>query len=90
MIIHNDGHSGSFTEIHGEEKKEEGDRGDQEEKKGIKRGESKLASNHFPMCSAQSGSLRDVHGITQRREEGGRRQRWAGGEKGESEGERKI
>ena len=42
------------------------------------------------MCSAQSGSLRDVHGITQRREEGGRRQRWAGGEKGESEGERKI
>ena len=46
---------------------------------GIKRGESKLASNHFPMCSPQSGSLRDVHGVTQRREEGGRRQRWPGG-----------
>ena len=28
---------------------------------GIKRGESKLASNHFSMCSAQSGPLRDVH-----------------------------
>ena len=42
----------------------------------IKRGESKLASNHFPMCSPQSGSLRDVHRVTQRREEGGRRQRW--------------
>ena len=42
-------------------------------KKGeIKRGESKLASNHFPMCSPPSGSLRDVHGVTQRREEGGR------------------
>ena len=41
----------------------------------IKRGESKLASNHFLMCSPQSGSLRDVHGVTQRREEGGRRQR---------------
>ena len=40
---------------------------------GIKRGESKLASNHFPMCSPQSGSLRDVHEVTQRREEGGRR-----------------
>ena len=39
----------------------------------IKRGESKLASNHFPMCSPQSGSLRDVHGVTQRREEGGGR-----------------
>ena len=34
------------------------------------------------MSSTQSGSLRDVHGVTQRREEGGRRQRWAGGEKG--------
>ena len=40
---------------------------------GIKRGERKLASNHFLMCSPQSGSLRDVHGVTQRREEGGRR-----------------
>ena len=45
---------------------------------GIKRGESKLASNHFLMCSPQSGSLRDVHGVTQRRKEGGRRQRWPG------------
>ena len=36
---------------------------------GIKRGESKLASNYFPMCSPQSGPLRDVHGVTQRREE---------------------
>ena len=42
---------------------------------GIKSGESKLASNHFPMYSPQSGSLRDVHGVTQRGEEGGRRQR---------------
>ena len=40
---------------------------------GIKRGESKLASNHFPMCSPLSGSLRDVHRVTQRREEGRRR-----------------
>ena len=55
---------------------------------GVKRGESKLASNHFLMCSPQSGPLRDVHGVTQRREEGGRRQKWSGGEKGESKGER--
>ena len=46
---------------------------------GIKRGESKLASNHFPMCSPQSVSLRDVHGVTQRRKEGGKRQRCPGG-----------
>jgi len=32
---------------------------------GIKRGESKLSSNHFPTCSPKSGPLRDVHGVTQ-------------------------
>ena len=37
---------------------------------GIKRGESKLASNQFPMCCPQSGPLGEVHGITKRREEG--------------------
>jgi len=31
---------------------------------GIKRGESNLASNQFPMCSPQTGSLREVHGVT--------------------------
>ena len=38
-------------------------------RRGIKRGESKLASNHFLMCAPQSGLLRDVHGAIQRREE---------------------
>ena len=28
-----------------------------------------------------TGPLRDVHGVIQRREEGGRRQRWPGGQK---------
>ena len=54
---------GSQT-YHGEEKREEADRGDQEEKRGIKRGESNLASNQFPMCSPQSGTLREVHRVT--------------------------
>ena len=40
---------------------------------GIKRGESKLTSIHFPMCSPHSVPLSDVHGVTQRREGGGRR-----------------
>ena len=31
---------------------------------GIKKGESSLASNQFPMCSSQSGTLREVHGVT--------------------------
>ena len=50
---------------------------------GIKRGKSKLASNQFPMYPPLSGPLRDVlrdvnrdvHGVTHRREEGGRRQK---------------
>ena len=31
---------------------------------GVKRGESSLASNQFPMCSPQSGTLREVHRVT--------------------------
>ena len=42
-------------------------------KGGIKRGESNLASSQVPVCSPQSGTLGEVHGVTQRREEGGRR-----------------
>ena len=33
-IIHSEGHPERFSELHGEEKREEGDRGDQEEKRG--------------------------------------------------------
>ena len=39
----------------------------------IKRGESNLARNQFPICSPQSGTLREVHRVPQRREEGERR-----------------
>jgi len=31
---------------------------------GIKRENSNLASNQFPMCSPQSGTLREFHGVT--------------------------
>ena len=30
---------------------------------GIKKGESNLASNQFPICSPQSGTLRELHGV---------------------------
>ena len=40
----------------------------------VKRVDTYLASNHFPMCSPQSGTPREVHSVTtQRREEGGGR-----------------
>ena len=51
-------------------------------KGGIKSSKSKLASNHFLMCTPQSEPLRYDHGVIQRREEGGRRRRWPGGLKG--------
>ena len=53
-ILHSEGHPERFTELYGEEKREEGDRGDQEEKRENQMGESKLAINNFPMCSPQS------------------------------------
>ena len=48
------------TQLHGGEKREEGIEVPRRRRGGIKRGEGQLASNHFPMCSPQSGSLRDV------------------------------
>ena len=46
---------------------------------GVKRRETNLANNQFLMCAPQSGPLRDVHGVIQRREEGRRRRRHPGG-----------
>ena len=49
-----------FTELYREEKREEGDRGGQEDKgRGIKRRETDPASNQFPKCSPPSGIHRD-------------------------------
>ena len=38
MILHSEGHPERFTELHGEEKREEGDIGDQEKKRGRQKG----------------------------------------------------
>ena len=66
-------HPERFTELHREEKREEGNRGDQEEKGGFKRREPDLASNQFPKCSPRLGTPKEIHRFKQRREEGGRR-----------------
>ena len=52
------------SQLHGGEKREEEDRGDQEEKRGDQRGESNLANIQFPMCSSQSRTPRVVHRVT--------------------------
>ena len=38
-VLHNEGHPERFIELHGEEKREKGDRGDQEEKRGNQKGQ---------------------------------------------------
>ena len=43
-------------EFHREEKREEGDRGDQEEMRGVKRRETNLACDQFSKFSPQPGT----------------------------------
>ena len=55
-------------ELYREEEREEGDRGDQEEKRGVvKRRETDLASNQFPKCSPPSGTHRDSESWVEKR-----------------------
>ena len=50
-------------ELHREEKMEEGDRSDQEQKRGSQRGETNLAGNQFPKYSSQPGIPREIHRV---------------------------
>ena len=53
------------SQIHGEEKgRREIEVTRRRRGRGGKKGESNLASNQFPICSPQSGTLREVHGVT--------------------------
>ena len=66
-----------FTELYREEKREEGDKGGQEDKGGNQKERdrsvisNRTASNQFPKCSPPSGTPREVYRVTCRREEGG-------------------
>ena len=61
-----------FMELHKEEKREEGDRGGQEEKGGNQK-ESDPVSNQFPKCSPQPRTHKEIHTIGYRKEDGARR-----------------
>ena len=57
-------------EFHREEKREEGERSDEEETEvmrrrigGVKRRETDLASNQFPKCSPQLGIPKEIHRV---------------------------
>ena len=78
-FLHREGHPESFIALHGEEKREEGVRGDPNEMRWNQKRREQARQFHFLMFAPQSGPLRDVYRVIQRREEGGRRQRWPGG-----------
>ena len=54
-------------DLYREEKREEGDRGGQEDKGGIKRRKTDPASNQFPKCSPLSGTHRDSQSWVEKR-----------------------
>ena len=60
--LHSLDHSEMFTELYIEEKREEGDRGGQEDKGGNQK-ERDPASNPFPKCSPPSGTHKEIHRV---------------------------
>ena len=70
FAFHSLEHSERFTEFHREEKREEGDRGDQKEIEvarrrggGVKRRETNLACDQFPKCSPQPRLPKEIHRV---------------------------
>ena len=60
-ILHSEGHLERFTELDGEEKRKEGDRGDQEEKGGSQKGRDHSSQESVPYMLSQSGTPREMH-----------------------------
>ena len=56
-----------FMELHRAEKREEGDRGEQEQKRENQRREIDLGSVLFPKCSPQPGTPRDSQSWVEKR-----------------------
>ena len=48
MSLHSEGYPERFTELHGKEKREEGDRGDQEKKMGSQKERGKSSQQSVP------------------------------------------
>ena len=56
-----------YSELYGEEEREEVDRGDQEDKRGMRRRETNPARNQFLRCSPPSGTHRDSQSWIEKR-----------------------
>ena len=75
-----------FTELYREEKREEGDRGGQEDKRGKSKGERQIQPVISSLSVLHHLEHTEIHRVGQRREGVRWRQRRPGGEKGESKG----
>ena len=64
MILHCEGHPERFTELHEEEEREEGDRDEQEEKRGDSRGERHI---YAVLCSQSVLHSSDTQNDSQKR-----------------------
>ena len=73
-----------FRELDREEKREEGDRGGQEDKRGEWKGERQIQPVISSLSVLHHLEHTEIHRVGQRREGGGKRQKRPGGEKGES------
>ena len=64
-MLHSLDHSEMFMKLYREEKREEGDRGGQQDKgvRGIKRRETNPSSNQFPKCSPPSRTHKEIHRV---------------------------
>ena len=72
-ILHSEGHPERFTELHEEEEREEGDRDEQEEKKGDLTGERQIYAVLCSLSVLHSQTPTEIHRIGLRREGGGRK-----------------
>ena len=75
-----------FIELYREEKREEGDRDGQENKRGESKGERQIQPVISSLSVLHCLEHTEIHRAGQRREVVGRRQRRPGREKGESKG----
>ena len=62
-VLHSLDRSEMFTELYREEKREEGDRGVQEDKEGNQKERDRSSSNQFLKCSPLSGTHKEIHRV---------------------------
>ena len=67
-LLHSEGHTQRGSKSYMEKRRERREiEVTRKRRGGIKRRESKLANNQFPICSPQSGTLREVHRVPRRK-----------------------